>query len=119
MLALVIFQLIRKKKLKEQYSLLWFLTLAVIFLLTLWEELLIRISEVIGIQVPSNALFLLALLFLFGIALHFSLIASRLTDQSKILAQKLALLERDLRKVREKTGLRGEENVIDDSIQSG
>jgi hypothetical protein len=102
LLALAIFQLIRRKKLKEQYSLLWFLTIAVIFVLAIWEALLVKISDAIGIQVASNALFLLALLFLFVMALHFSMIASRLTDQSKMLAQKMALLERDLRKEREK-----------------
>ena len=75
-LAAVIFQLIRKKKLKEQYSLLWFLTVAVILLLAVWEDLLGRISSLIGISVPSNALFLMGLLFLFGMSLHFSLLVS-------------------------------------------
>ncbi len=107
LMAAVIFQLIRKKKLKEQYSLLWFLTVAVILLLAVWEPLLGRVSSALGIAVPSNALFLLALLFLFGMALHFSLLVSRLTDQTKMLAQKLALLDRDLRKEREARG-RGE-----------
>ena len=100
-LAAVIFQLIRKKKLKEQYSLLWFLTVAVILLLSIWEGLLGKISSAIGISLPSNALFLLGLLFLFGMSLHFSLLVSRLTDQNKMLAQKLALLDRGLRKERE------------------
>ena len=98
LLAAVIFQLIRKKKLKEQYSLIWFVTVAVIFLLAAWEPLLKRVSSVLGIEVPSNALFMLAILFLFLMALHFSLLVSRLTDQTKMLAQKLALLDRDLRK---------------------
>ncbi len=97
LMTITLFQLIRKKKLKEQYSLLWFLTIIVIVALALWEPLLERIAEAVGIQVPSNALFLLALMFLFGMALHFSLLVSRLTDQSKMLAQKLALLERDQR----------------------
>jgi len=99
--ALVVFQLIRKKQLKEQYSLLWFLTVAIILIMALWESLLVRISDAIGIQVASNALFLLALLFLFGMVLHFSMIISRLTDQCKILAQRLALMDRDLRSERE------------------
>ncbi|MHB0867593.1 MAG: DUF2304 domain-containing protein [Thermoleophilia bacterium] len=96
-LILVIFQLIRQRKLKEQYSLLWFLTVAVILLLALWEAPLLRLSELVGIATPSNLLFLMALMFLFVMAMHFSLLVSRLTDQSKMLAQKLALLERDLR----------------------
>lgn len=94
---LAIFQLVRKKKLKEQYSLMWFLFAAVSMLLAIWEPLLSKVSLALGISLPSNALFLLALLFLFGLALHFSMLVSRLTDQTKLLAQKLALLERDLR----------------------
>jgi hypothetical protein len=98
LLTLAIFQLIRSRKLKEQYSLLWFLTVAVLFILALWERPLEKVSETIGIVTPANTLFILALLFLFVMALHFSLLVSRLTDQSKMLAQRLALLERDLRK---------------------
>ncbi len=101
LLALVIFQLIRKKKLKEQYSLLWFLTVAVMLVLALWEGLLYRISSLLGIAVPSNALFMLALLFMFIMSLHYSMLVSRLTDQTKMLAQRLALVDRELRKARE------------------
>lgn len=76
--------------------------MAVLFVLALWERPLEKVSETIGIVTPANTLFILALLFLFALALHFSLLVSRLTDQSKMLAQKLALMERDLRQV-EKT----------------
>lgn len=101
LLALFIFQLIRKKKLKEQYSLLWFLTVVVMLVLSLWEGLLYRISSVLGIAVPSNALFMLAILFMFVMSLHYSMLVSRLTDQTKMLAQQLALLDRDIRKEHE------------------
>lgn len=103
-LALLIFQLIRRKKLKEQYSLLWFMIVAVMLLLSIWGEPLTWLSEATGIQLPSNTLFVLAILFLFGMALHFSLLVSRLTDQSKMLAQKLALLDRDLRQLQDDSG---------------
>ena len=107
LLAIVIFYLIRKKKLKEQYSLLWFLTVAVMLLLSLWEGLLFKISSLLGIAVPSNALFMLALLFMFVISLHYSILVSRLTDQSKMLAQRLALLDQELRKVLEGKSVAG------------
>ena len=99
--VLAIFQLVRRKKLKEQYSLMWFLIAAVIMLLAVWEPLLSDVARALGVSVPSNALFLLALLFLFGLALHFSMLVSRLTDQTKFLAQKLALMERDMRRLKE------------------
>ena len=100
-LGLFIFQLIRRKKLKEQYSLLWFLTVAVMFVLAVWDKPLVWVSEATGIQLPVNTLFVLALLFLFVMAMHFSLLVSRITDQNKMLAQKLALLDHDLRQERE------------------
>ena len=103
-LALLIFQLIRGKKLKEQYSLLWFAIVAVMFVLSVWGQPLTWLSEATGVQLPSNTLFVLAILFLFGMALHFSLLVSRLTDQSKMLAQKVALLEHDLRAQQESSG---------------
>lgn len=111
LLTLAIFQLIRSRKLKEQYSLLWFLTVAVLFVLALWERPLAKASEMVGIVTPANFLFIMALLFLFVMALHFSLLVSRLTDQSKMLAQRLALMERDLRQAAaspEKTGTGGD-----------
>lgn len=98
LLTLAIFQLVRTRRLKEQYSILWFLTVIVLFVLALWEAPLERFATTVGIATPSNALFMLALLFLFVMALHFSLLVSRLTDQSKMLSQRLALLERDLRR---------------------
>lgn len=100
-LALVIFQLIRKKKLKEQYSLLWFLTVIVMLVLALWEGLLYRVASLLGIAVPSNALFMLAILFMFVISLHYSILISRLTDQTKMLSQQIALLDRDIKKERQ------------------
>lgn len=113
-LILVIFQLIRQRKLKEQYSLLWFLTVAVILLLALWEAPLLRLAEAVGIATPSNLLFLMALMFLFVMAMHFSLLVSRLTDQSKMLAQKLALLDRDQRVSKEEPEQRGAGSADDE-----
>ena len=111
LMTFTLLRLIRNKKLKEQYSLLWFLTIAVITALSLWEPLLTRISQAIGIAIPSNALFLLVLIFLFGMALHFSLLVSRLTDQSKMLAQKISILERDLREARERASDEKKETI--------
>ena len=109
-LALTIFQLIRKKKLKEQYSLLWFLIVAAMLVLSLWEGLLYRVASLLGIEVPSNALFLLAILFIFVMLLHFSLLVSRLTDQTKMLSQRLAIMDHEIRRSsrpQEVTGDRG------------
>lgn len=114
---MLIFQLVRRRKLKEQYSLLWFLTVAVILVLSLWDAPLFKFSHAIGVAIPSNTLFLLALLFLFVMALHFSLLVSRLTDQTKMLAQRLALLDRDLRQREQASRKAGEDSATQQSLE--
>ena len=47
----------------------------------------------IGVATPVNALFFVAFGFVLVLLLHFSLAVSRMADQTKVLAQRLALLE--------------------------
>ena len=96
-LLLVIFELVRRKRLLERYALLWLLSGFVLLGLAIWRGLLEEIAESIGIAYPPNALFFIAFGFVLALLLHFSLAVSRLSDQSKVLAQRLALLEERLR----------------------
>jgi hypothetical protein len=95
MLVLII-DLVRRRKLREEYSWLWLLTGFVILLLTMWFDLLKWITHLVGAIAPSSTIFLFAFLFLILISLHFSVVISRLTDRNKELAQRSALLELEL-----------------------
>jgi hypothetical protein len=103
LLLLIIFELIRSRRLQERYALLWLLTGVVIFVLAAWRSALVGISDVVGIAYPPSTLFLLALLFVLLLLLHYSTVISRLSEQNMILAQRLAILEHDLR-VKEEDG---------------
>lgn len=92
-MLLLIIELVRRRKLREEYSWLWLLTASTILLLTLWFDLLRWITSLVGAFVPSSTIFLLAFLFLILISLHFSVVISKLTDRNKDLAQRYALLE--------------------------
>jgi hypothetical protein len=92
-LLVVVFELVRRKQLLERYALLWLFSGAVLLLLAAWRGLLIAVADLIGIAYPPSALFTVAFGFVLLLLLHFSLAVSRLTDQSKVLAQRLALLE--------------------------
>jgi hypothetical protein len=92
-LLLVILELVRQRRLLERYALLWLFSSVVLLGLAVWNDALSTISSAIGIATPSNALFLIAFGFVLVLLLHFSLAVSRLSDQSKVLAQKLAILE--------------------------
>ena len=95
---LVILELVRRKKIGERFSLLW-ITVAVGLTLaaTVGFPLLFKIAPLIGIVYPATALFLLAFLGLTCLSIYFTIILSQLSHQNRVLAQRIALLERDQR----------------------
>ena len=89
----VIIYLVKKGKLKEEYSWLWLLTGAVILLLVIWYDLLLLLTNLIGAVTATTTLFIFGIVFLMFITLHFAIKISSLSDQVKNLAQKVSLLE--------------------------
>lgn len=89
----VIFELVRRKRLMERYAILWLVAAATVLVLGLWQGLLTKLSHAAGIYYPPSALFAVAFLFVLVMLVHFSMTISRLSDQNKILAQRLALLQ--------------------------
>jgi hypothetical protein len=89
---LFILELVRRRRLREEYSWLWLLTAGAMILLVVWFRLLVVITHLVGAVTPLNTLLRFAVLFLFAIAVHYSVIVSRLTTQVKNLAQELALV---------------------------
>jgi hypothetical protein len=98
-LLVLVVELIRTRKLRERYALLWLATAGVILLFAGWRSGLHELSKTLGIAYPPNALFVLAILFMLILLLHFSTVISRLSDRSTLLTQRLALLEQRLREV--------------------
>ena len=99
-LLLVVFELIRSRRLQERYALLWLLTGVVIFILAVWRSLLGSVSDLVGIAYPPSALFILAAFFILMVLLHYSTVISKLSEQNTTLAQRLALLEHKLEQTR-------------------
>jgi len=92
-LLLLILELVRRRRLLERYALLWLFSALVLLGLAIFRDVLETVSKAIGVFYPPNALFLIAFAFVMVLLLHFSIAVSRLSDQSKVLAQRLALLE--------------------------
>ena len=97
-LVLVVFELIRSRRLRERYALLWLVTGAVLVVLSAWRGGLNTMAGWLGVRgYPPAVLFAVGLLFVILVLLHYSTVISRLTDQNVVLAQRLALLEARLR----------------------
>jgi hypothetical protein len=100
-LLILILELVRQRRLMERYALLWLLSAVVILGLAVFRSGLEKIAGALGIAYPPNALFFIAFAFVLVLLLHFSVAVSRLTDQNKVLAQRMALLEQRMRKQEE------------------
>jgi hypothetical protein len=88
-----ILELVRRRRLLERYALLWLFSAGALLALAAWKGLLEKVANAIGIFYPPSALFVIAFAFILILLLHFSVAVSRLAEQSKVLAQRLALLE--------------------------
>lgn len=96
-LLAIIVNLIRQRRLKEEYSWIWLLTGLGIFILVIYYPLLLLVSQLMGAKIPVTALFLSGFLFLILITLFYSVKLSELSDKVRRLAQKIALLEKKLK----------------------
>lgn len=105
-LILIVLELIRGRRLKERYALLWLVTGVVLLILSAWREGLTTIASWLGVSTyPPAILFAVATLFIIIVLLHYSTVLSELDDQNTLLAQRLALLEAEVEQLRaDRTG---------------
>lgn len=92
-ILLLVLELVRKRRLREEYSWLWLLTGVGLLVVTLWYDALLWLTALIGAKSTSSTVFFLGHVFLILVCIQFSVRLSRMTEQVKTLGQKLALLE--------------------------
>lgn len=95
---IVIVDLVRRRRLLERYALLWLFSAVVLLGLAVWRDALDRVADALGVANPPNALFIVGFGFVLWLLLHFSVAISRLSDQTKVLAQRLAITEERLQR---------------------
>jgi len=105
-ILVVVIELIRRNHLKERYSLIWLATAFVLILFSVWRTLLHSIAKALGIYYPPSFLFLLAIMFLLVLLLHFSTIVSSLSENNKRLAQELGVLKSRIKKIENKVDVK-------------
>ncbi|MDT0190533.1 DUF2304 domain-containing protein [Rothia terrae] len=95
-LSLVIFVMVlvqvRNQKMKEKYAALWLIVSAVIIVLAVFPVLLWGLADFTGVVMPVNLLFLLAIVMLIGVCMHLTLEVSKISDETRTLAEEIAIL---------------------------
>lgn len=94
-----IVDLVRKRRLREEYSVLWLATSVLMFVLVLRYEWLVTLTSLIGAGLPTTTLFLGSIIFLMLLAVQFCIKISKLTDQLKNLSQENALMKQEIEKL--------------------
>jgi hypothetical protein len=95
-ICILIFELLRRRRLLERYAIVWFAAGVVVLVLALWKGLLTSLAHAAGIYYAPSALFAVTFLFVLVMLVNFSTTVSRLSDQNNKLAQHVALLQRRL-----------------------
>ena len=103
-LVVLILELIRRRRLMERYSLLWLFSSAVLLALSVWRVALEELASAVGIFYAPSALFAVAFGFVLVLLLHFSLVISGLAEQTKVLAQRIGLLQHEVDELRGRLG---------------
>jgi hypothetical protein len=84
--------LLLTRRLREKYAVLWLVIALAVLILGVFPELLFGLTRLLGVAVPANLLFALATLLLIGVSLHLSWELSQVEDETRRLAEEVAIL---------------------------
>jgi len=109
MVFVIVIDMVRKRRLREEYSVLWLLTSVLMFVLVFRYEWLVSLTDLIGAGLPTTTLFLFSIIFLMLLSVQFCIKISRLTDQVKNLSQENALMKREIESLIENPSIEQQE----------
>ena len=101
LLLALIAQLTRKHHLRVQYSILWFALGLAFLAVSVWRQGLELFARTVGVAYAPAAIFLVLIIGVFAILIHFSVVVSRLTEQNRVLTQELAVIRAQLAESKE------------------
>jgi hypothetical protein len=102
LLLALIFELLRRRQLREKYAVLWLVVGLVTLPLGFIPSSLDNVSSWLGVASGASLVLFLAVVFLLIVCIHLSWEASRLEDETRSLAEEVALIRADLRDMKEK-----------------
>jgi len=102
-LLLFVLNLIRKRRLRIEHSVLWLFVSLCILIASIWQNLADQIAYFVGIDYPPALFLSIAIFFSLAILMHFSMELSKLKEQNKSLTQELAIYKNLLKKIEKET----------------
>ena len=100
----VVLELVRRRKLTEEYSFIWLTCAFALLILSVWRDSLHLAARALGVYYPPALLLLVLILFVFVASLYFSIVVSRQRQQIERLMEEIALLDAEVRELRDGSG---------------
>lgn len=98
-ILVIVFWMLLARRLREKYAVMWIVIAVCVLILGLMPGLLIWATGVLGVQVPANLLFALAIVLLLGVSLHLSWELSHTEDEMRRVAEEAALARTELERL--------------------
>lgn len=109
---LMIFRLILRGKLREEYSIIWILCTVILVVFSIWRKGLEQISLLLGVYYPPSLIFLTAIFAIIVFLVHLSVVNSKLQNQIKDLSHEIAFLKKEVAAMTGKSS----SQLIDESV---
>lgn len=95
-IIVIVLAMLLRRRLREKYAVLWVVIALMMLILGIFPSVLGWLAQLLGVQVPSNLLFSLAIVLLVGVALHHSWELTRSEERTRRLAEEVAILRSEL-----------------------
>lgn len=99
LIIVVVLWMLLTRKLREKYAALWLVIALSVLVIGLFPGLLEGLTGLLGVQLPSNLLFSMAILLLLGVTLHLSWELSQVEEETRRLAEEAAILRGQLERL--------------------
>lgn len=109
--ALVVFLvvLLRRRRLREKYAITWIVVALTVCIIGAFPGAVGTIAQAVGVETPSNLLFAMALILLLGVCIQLSVEITELEEETRTLAEEVALIRFDLERITSSTKVDGPE----------
>jgi hypothetical protein len=101
-ILVIVVRMLLTRTLREKYAVMWLVIGLAVLVLGIFPQLLLGLTDALGVQVPANLLFALAIVLLLGVALHLSWELSRAEEEIRRVAEETAILRADLDALRDR-----------------
>jgi len=107
---LLILQNLREKKINVKYSLVWLLSAGGLLILALFPPLVEKLGNFVGIAAPASTVFVFAGIFMLITIFTLTVIVSELTNKLISLTQHLAIMEKRIRELENRSAREEDKN---------